>query len=143
MRIRNGKLKLDKSEKRIGNFVIKNEESHMKVFVINSVFTHRADKRVPVGMFLSQCFDALDADESTGKGLGNWLAVIFTAFSVVPDVEWLNAVMEASEACMKRHPEAYGMKSGEPTDEDDERALHEVEGMKEFEDKVKEIDAAA
>lgn len=136
--LKNNKLRLDKNEKRIGNFVVKSEENHMKVFDINSIFTHRAEKRTPVGQFLEQCYDKLGTEESTGRGLGNWLAVIFTAFSVVPDVEWLEAVMDASEACMKRHPEAYGMPKEEATPEQDERAAEEVKGMMEFEEKVKE-----
>lgn len=137
--LKDNKLRLDKNERRIGNFVIKNEKSHVKVMDINQVFTHRADKRVPIGMFLAQCYEALEKDESTGRGLGNWLAVIFTAFSVVPDVEWLNAVMSASEACMKRHPEAYGMPKDEPTQEEDERAAAEVKEMTELEEKVKQM----
>ena len=139
MRIRNGKLKLDANEKRIGNFIIRDENEHVKASDLNQVFTHRADKRTPIGLFLKQCYDKLGADESTGKGLGNWLAVIFTAFSVVPDVEWLEAVMAASEACMKRHPEAYGYPAGEPTEQEDAAAAQEVKEMMEFEEQVKQM----
>ena len=139
MRIRNGKLKLDANEKRIGNFIVRDENEHVKVSDLNQVFTHRADKRTPIGLFLKQCYDKLGTEESTGRGLGNWLAVIFTAFSVVPDVEWLEAVMAASEACMKRHPEAYGMPKEEATPEQDERAAEEVKGMMEFEEKVRQM----
>ena len=139
MRIRNGKLKLDANEKRIGNFIVRDENEHVKVSDLNQLFTHRTSKRTPVGMFLKQCFDGLASDESTGKGLGNWLAVIFTAFSVVPDVEWLEAVMAASEACMKRHPEAYGYPAGEPTEQEDAAAAQEVKEMMEFEEKVKQM----
>ena len=136
--LKNNKLRLDKNERRIGNFVIKNEENHVKVMDVGQIFTHRADKRTPVGQFLEQCYDGLISNESTGKGLGNWLAVIFTAFSVVPDVEWLEAVMSASEACMKRHPEAYGYPA-DATEQEDARALEEVKGMTEFEEKVKQM----
>lgn len=136
MRLRDGKVRLDRCERRIGNFVIRDEETHVKVMDINQVFTHRASKRTPVGAFLKACFDSLDTEESTGKGLGNWLAVIFTAFSVVPDVEWLTAVMEASEACMRRHPEAYGLQPGDGTDGENEEAAREVREMAEFEDEV-------
>ena len=138
MRIRNGKLKLDANEKRIGNFIIRDENEHVKVSDLNQVFTHRADKRTPIGLFLKQCYDKLGTDESTGKGLGNWLAVIFTAFSVVPDVEWLEAVMTASEACMKRHPEAYGYPA-DATEQEDAAAAQEVKEMTEFEEKVKQM----
>ena len=138
MRIKNGKAKLDACERRIGNFIIRDENEHVKVSDLNQLFTHRASKRTPVGMFLKQCFDGLVSNESTGKGLGNWLAVIFTAFSVVPDVEWLEAVMAASEACMKRHPEAYGYPA-DATEQEDAAAAQEVKEMMEFEEQVKQM----
>lgn len=137
--LKDNKLRLDKNERRIGNFVIRNEENHVKVMDINQVFTHRADKRVPVGMFLAQCYEALEKDESTGRGLGNWLAVIFTAFSVVPDVQWLEEVMKASTDCMTRHPEAYGATPGEGSDAENEQAAQEVREMTEFEDEIKNV----
>lgn len=139
MKIMNDKIKLGAGEKRIGNFVVKDETTHMKVMDINQVFTHRADKRTPVGLFLSQCYETLGTDESTGKGLGNWLAVIFTAFSVVPDVEFLEETMKASEACMKRHPEAYGLPKQDISDEEDAEVIKEEREMAEFEEEVKNL----
>lgn len=137
--LKDNKLRLDKNERRIGNFVIRDEDHHIKVMDINQLFTHRASKQTPVGLFLKQAFDDLTAgDERTGRGLGNWLAVIFTAFSVVPDVEWLNAAMDASEACMKRHPEAYGMRP-DGTDAENDEAAREVQEMMRFEEEVKNL----
>lgn len=137
--LKDNKLRLDKNERRIGNFVIRNEENYVKVMDINQVFTHRAEKRVPVGMFLAQCYDALERDESTGRGLGNWLAVIFTAFSVVPDAQWLEEVMKASADCMERHPEAYGMPATAGTDAENEQVEAEMKEMAEFEEVVKNL----
>ena len=137
--MKDNKLRLDRNERRVGNFVIRDEAEHVKVMDINQIFTHRASKRTPVGLFLKQTFDALESDESTGRGLGNWLAVIFTAFSVVPDIEWLNAVMEASEACMKRHPEAYGESKLDGTDEEHDAAAQEVKEMMQFEEEVRNL----
>ena len=134
--LKDNKLRLDKNERRIGNFVVRNEERHIKVMDINQVFTHRADKRTPVGLFLEECYKALESDESTGRGLGNWLAVIFTAFSVVPDVQWLGEVMNASEACMRRHPEAYGLPEQEVSDERDEEIIQEERELSQFEEEV-------
>lgn len=137
--LKDNKLRLDKNERRIGNFVIRNEEHHVKVMDIGQIFSHRADKRTPVGLFLEGCFKALDSDESTGRGLSNWLAVIFTAFSVVPDVEWLNTVMEASEACMKRHPEAYGMPDQDISDKEDAEVIQEERELAQFEEEVRNL----
>lgn len=137
--LKNNKLRLDKCERRVGNFVIRNEENHVKVMDIGQIFTHRADKRTPVGQFLAQCYERLASDESTGRGLGNWLAVIFTAFSVVPDVQWLEEVMTASEACMKRHPDAYGMPAAPGTDEENAEAEAEMKEMMAFEEDLKKM----
>lgn len=137
MKIKNGKIKLEPGEKRIGNFVIKDEKEHMKLFDINQVFTHRARKDVPIGMFLEDAYKTLD-DEKVKNGLGNWIAVIFTAFSVVPDMKFLEEVYAASEACMKRQPEAYGM-TPDGTDAENDEAAKEVKEMMEFEQEVKNL----
>lgn len=137
--LKDNKLKLDKNERRVGNFIVRNDETHMKVTDINQVFSHRADKRTPVGMFIEECYLALTKDESTGKGLANWLAVIFTAFSVIPDVDFLNQVMEASTKCMERHPEAYGLPDQNITDEEDAKIIQEERELAEFEEQVKQM----
>lgn len=137
--LKDNKIRLDKNERRIGNFIVRNEEHHVKVMDIGQIFTHRADKRTPAGQFLAQCYDSLAADESTGRGLGNWLAVIFTAFSVVPDVQWLEEVTTASEACMKRHPEAYGMPADPGTDDENAEAEAELKEVMEFEEGIKKM----
>lgn len=139
MKIKNDKLKLDPGERRLGNFIIKDEPHHVKVMDINQIFTHRADKRTPVGLFLSSCYEAMTSDESTGKGLQNWMAVMFTAFSVVPDIEFLETVMKASTDCMERHPEAYGESKLDGTDEEHDAAAQEVKEMMQFEEEVKNL----
>jgi len=130
-----GRIKLDANERRIGNFVLRDERTHIKFSDINQVFTHRAHKGTPVGMFLAGCFD----DAEKHKGLANWLAVIFAAFSTVPDVEFLTAVYEASKACMERHPEAYGMPASAGTEEENARVEREMKEMQEFEKDAAEL----
>lgn len=138
MRIKNGKIKLDPTERRVGNFIIKDEPEHVKVMDINQIFMHRASKRTPVGLFLKQSFDAL-SDGDVHNGLRNWFAVLFTAFSVVPDPEWLTEVYNASEACIKRNPEAYGMPPGEGTEEENAQAEAGMKEMMDFENDLKNM----
>ena len=57
--------------------------------------------------------------------------------SVVPDMQFLSEVYKASEDCMKRHPEAYGMPKNAPTEKDDAEAMRSVEELRQFEDEVK------
>ena len=138
MKVRIGKIKLDPNERRVGNFVLRDEESHVKVMDINQIFTHRASKRTPVGAFLKHAFDDL-ADGQTHDGIARWLAVIFTVFSTIPDVEFLSGVFDASKACMERHPEAYGMPATAGTDAENEQAETEMKEMAEFEEGVKNL----
>ena len=139
MRTVNGKLKLAANERRLGNFVIKLEENHVKLSDINSLFTHRVARGIPVGQFLEMAYKDIRKDEAKAKGVGNWIAVMFTVFSVIPDVEFLEAVFEASRACMERHPEAYGAPVGDVSDEEDAKIIQEVKEMKEFEEDFKKL----
>lgn len=132
-------LKLAKNERRIGNFVIKNEENHVKVMDINSIFTHRAAKTTPIGQYLAICYEALVKGESDGLGLKNWMTVIFTAFSTIPDQEFLEHVFEECRACMERHPEVYGVPKEPVSDEEDQRIIEDEKGLKEFEEEVRNL----
>ena len=132
-------LKLAKNERRLGNFVVKNEEAHVKVMDIGSIFTHRASKTTPIGQYLEICYDALSKGESNGLGLKNWMTVIFTAFSTIPDQEFLENVFKECEACMKRHPEVYGVPKEPVSDEEDARIIEEEKGLKEFEEEVRNL----
>lgn len=136
---KDNKLKLAKNERRIGNFVIKNETNHVKVMDIGQLFTHRAAKSTPIGQYLGICYDALEKGDSTGLGLRNWLSVIFTAFSVIPDIEFLERVVAECEACLKRHPEVYGAPDGPGTDAQNAEAETEMKEMAEFEEDIKKL----
>lgn len=138
MRIsQDGKIKLASNEKRLGNFIIKNEEHHVKVFDISQVFTYRVRKTTAVGKFLEMYYVNLADGNDFATGLKNYITVLYAVHSTVPDLEFLNRIYEVSEACMKRHPEVYGIPAGEPTEEDDANALDEVKGMTEFEEEVR------
>lgn len=136
---KDNKIKLAKNERRIGNFVIKNEAEHVKVMDIGQLFTHRAAKSTPIGQYLEICYDALEKGDSTGMGLRNWISVIFAAFSVIPDIEFLERVIAECEACLKRHPEVYGAPDGPGTDDENAEAEAEAKEMMEFEEDLKKM----
>ena len=136
---KDNRIKLAKNERRIGNFVIKNEAEHVKVMDIGQLFTHRAAKSTPIGQYLAICYDALEKGDSTGLGLRNWLSVIFAAFSVIPDIEFLERVITECEACLKRHPDVYGAPADPGTDEENAEAEAEAKEMMEFEEDLKKM----
>lgn len=139
MRIRNGKIKLDPGEKRTGNFIVKDEREHMKLSDLGGLFTHRFSKRTPIGAFLKDAFDDMAGSDEGKKGIAAWISVLFTVCATVPDPQFMEGAFKCAEACMKRHPEAYGMPSSEGTDAENEQAAQEVKEMMEFEEKVKQM----
>ena len=138
MKVRNGKLKLDPNEKRIGNFVIKSDGDYMKVCDINKVYIYSASASVPAGMFLKQAYDNL-SDEGTGKGLGNYIAVLWTFLSTIPDIDFMTGVYKLCEECMNRHPEAYGYLDKNMTEDGDADVIQEMREMQQFEEDVKNL----
>lgn len=142
MKVKNGKVKLGRSDVRVGNFVLREEVGHMKIYDISETYTHRASKRTGMGIYLLAAFRALrsgtdEEKERVMKAMQNYFAVAFTFFSTVPDIDFLETVYEASKGCIERHPEAYGIRPGEQTEKSDEEALEEVKAMKEFEEEVR------
>lgn len=133
-----GKLRLDANERRIGNFVLRKDEEYMKVCDIGRIFIYSVRRDVPAGMFLAQCYDDFK-DEETTKGIGNYIAVLWTFFSAVPDAQFLQDSYDAAYGCIKRHPEAYGFQAGEVTDDADAEALQAVREMTEFEEEVRKV----
>lgn len=122
--------------KRVGNFIISEEETHIKIQDIQGVFSHRVSKIVPIGMFLKQSLDKL-SDEKVAAGLHAYITVLWNVSCCIPDNDYLVTINEAAKTCLERHPEAYGVKSPEgQTKEDDEQAL---QAIKEDEQVRKEI----
>ena len=114
--LKSGKVKVEKGEIRVGNFFVRDEgdNEHIRATDLNSCFTFRVRRVMPVGMWLTHLIRRGDA------GLGSiktYLAVMWSVMSEIPDDEYVKALMEASRACMSRHPEWYGAKEG-PKDGD-------------------------
>ena len=129
-------FKLGSDEKRVGNFILKKESSHMKLYDINEVFTHRMRRNIPIGMFLEDAWDHLPKDQTVMKGVGNYIAMLWTVFSAVPDVQFLTEVHRAAVDCMERHPEAYGVLDGDVSDERDAEIIREEKELEQFREDV-------
>ena len=137
MKIRNGKIKLDFNEKRIGNFILRSDADYIKICDLNRKFIYSVSKDVPVGMFLSQSYDDFK-DEQTSKGIGNYIGVMWAFFSAVPDVQFLEEAYKSAVDCIERHPEAYGV-IRDDSDGADERAIDSVKEMKQLEEEMKQL----
>lgn len=128
---KDGRLKLSKDERQVGNFVFKNEPEHIKICDINSAMTHRVGKHLNIGRFLE-----LGMKEAGDKGLSNYAGLLWLFSNIVPDVEFLKDIDKACTDCVNRHKEFYGIKE-DITAEQDKEILDEVKATTEAIEELK------
>jgi len=133
-----GKVKLEPDEIRVGNFFVKREDSHIKVQDLNGVFSFRANRRMAIGIWLENMWDAARTDENAVNTLKTYIATMWSVYSVVPDNDYVKDALEMAHAALDRHPDWYGIKK-DATSEEDAEALKEVQEMKQFEEEVKNL----
>ncbi len=126
---KDNKVILSPAEKRVGNYIVKEEKAHMKVSDLGGLFTHRFAKSTAIGAFIYECYSRIGSDGDAGRGLGNWIAILFSVTVVVPDTQFLSDVYKASEDCLKRHPEIYGEPAQDP---DPGQDADIIKGMREM-----------
>ena len=132
---KDGKLKLSKDERQVGNFVVKNEELHFKICDINSNITHRVSKMLNIGRYLEE---AWKRKESTF--LENYACLVWVFSNVVTDPQFFLDIDKACRDCINRHKDLYGIKE-DLTDEEDKEILDEAKGVYEDIEKLKEEEA--
>lgn len=116
---KDGKLKLSKDERQIGNFVWKNEENHIKICDINSQMTHRVAKHLNIGRMLEMALK-----EKKDQYLANYAAMTWLYSNIVTDEQFFLDIDKACVACVNRHKEFYGIKE-DITPEQDKEILEE------------------
>lgn len=125
MKTKKGKLYLDKRDTRVGNFVVTEEENHYKVQDINSAMNFRFRKETLIGQMMG-----LMLKKENEKFLTAWISAMYSAFVIVPDVQFITDVINAVNACVERHrEELYGSK--DVTDGEDKKILAEQKELHE------------
>jgi len=128
MKTSKGKVKLERGDVRVGNFVIHTENEHYKIQDINSVFSVRASIITPIGQLIKAALENLKGgDENSERFLHDYCAVFYNVLSVAPDYEFLGAIQKASVDCLNRHKDMYGIKDDISKEEDDRILKEEVE----------------
>ena len=107
-KLANGEVRLAKNERRIGNFLVKEEPGHMKLTDLGGVMSFRVSKKMPVGVWLYNLYKR--KDDSAGDTLKVFVSTVWSTLSVVPDDEYIQLLLTGSRACLERHKEWYGMK---------------------------------
>lgn len=116
---KDGKLKLSKDERQIGNFVYKNEAEHIKICDINSQMTHRVAKHLNIGRMLEMALK-----EKKDQYLANYAAMTWLYSNIVTDEQFFLDIDKACVGCVNRHKEFYGIKE-DITPEQDKEILEE------------------
>lgn len=127
-----GKVKLSRGERRIGNFVIGRESGHVKLSDIHGMYSIRVSTRMPIGIWLDNMLALKDGGEGTIK---TYVATMWSLLSAVPDDEMIHTLINETTACIERHRDWYGDK-GEATPEEDAEALEQVKAMKDLEEQL-------
>lgn len=125
---KNGKIRLDANEKRIGNFVLRRDDGYMKLCDVSRLFIYSVSVETPAGMYLAMSYDSFK-DEETSRGIVNYIAVLWSLFATVPDVQFLGEVYGSCVSCMERHTDCYGIPSAPVSDEADAAILEEQKGL--------------
>lgn len=127
---KDGKLKLSKDERQIGNFIYKNEPEYIKICDINSQMTHRVAKHLNIGRMLEMALK-----EKKDQYLANYAAMTWLYSNIVTDEQFFLDIDKACVACVNRHKEFYGIKE-DITPEQDKEILEE---SKEVYDAIEEL----
>jgi len=136
MKSKNGKVKLEKGEVRIGNYFVKAEPEFIKIQDLNCVFTHRIGKKTAVGIWVTNMLKQGDGGE---KSLLTYIGTLWSVFSPAPDNEYVEALLNAASECLNRHPDWYGIKT-DVTDEEDAKIIEEERDLAEFVEQVRNMD---
>ena len=118
---KDGKLKLSKDERQIGNFIYKNEPEYIKICDINSQMTHRVAKHLNIGRMLE-----IALKEKKDQYLANYAAMTWLFSNIVTDEQFFLDIDKACVDCVNRHKDFYGIKE-DITPEEDKEILQEAQ----------------
>lgn len=112
---KDGKLKLAKNERQIGNFVFKNEDEYIKICDISSQMTHRMSKTVLLGQQLEMAWK-----QKADNYLHNYASLLFLFSNVVTDEQFFVDANKVCVDCINRHKEFYGIEEDITAEKDNE-----------------------
>lgn len=123
-----GKVRLDRDDVRVGNFVLHTERDHYKIEDISRVFSVRACSTTTIGMLFRAVVENIKAgDEGSRAFLHDYCAVMFNILSVAPDHDFLAELQKSAVACLERHKDMYGIRDDLGKEEDERILKEEVE----------------
>ena len=112
---KDGKMKLARNERQIGNFVFKNEEEYIKICDISSQMTHRMSKTVLLGQQLEMAIR-----QKADNYLHNYASLLFLFSNVVTDEQFFVDINKVCVDCVNRHKGFYGIEEDLTAEQDNE-----------------------
>lgn len=109
------KFKINKGDRRVGNFVYHLEKEAVKVSDINGIVSHRISTFTPKGQFVAMAVEQKDKED----WLMAYAVTVFNVLSCVPDATFMEELNKSAKECVERHPEIYGIKKDISKEEDD------------------------
>lgn len=113
---KDGKLKLSKGERQIGNFVFKNEQEHIKIMDISSSMSVRLSK---TALNSGRLLD-LQMKEKQNGFLHNYASLIYNITGLLVDEQFMVEANDLCIACVNRHKDFYGIEDDLPLSKDKE-----------------------
>lgn len=142
MKIENENVVLADNEYRVGNFILRDGDDTISVTDLMGVVSFTLSKRHASGKMLKEMYD-----QRLDKAIQNYVSVMWNVLAVLPDLQWMTEVFNASVACVERNKSFYGIDENITDDDDakilaEEKEFHEagnaiVEGLDKIEDEKK------
>lgn len=114
------KQKLSKDERKIGNFIYKVEDDHIKISDINGNMTHRMSKIMNISRMIE-----IALKERHDDWLLSYASLTWEYSNMVADEQFFVDINRACVDCVNRNKELYGIKEDISAEEDNE-ILEEV-----------------
>lgn len=134
--LQDGTIRLASNERRVANYIIKNDETQMKVCDINRTFHFSLSKRMPSGIWLHNAYLLGDKGADSVK---TYVATLFSVLSPAPDDGYIQDLITAARETLSRHPDWYGASEVPEEGKSDEDIIREERELAEFVEKVKDV----
>lgn len=141
MKIKNGKVKLEPGDVRVGNFVYSRVGERIMLSDIGGIFTMGLDKDATfAGQMLFEIYGmAKDGDKGSLHYLATYAAVMMNVCSVVPvekpEFSWFGRINEVCEEGYGYMKDLYNLKD-DISDDEDRKILNEVKDIEKVKDEL-------
>lgn len=145
MKTKNGKVKLERRDLRLGNFVFTDEKGAISLSDIGGLMKIRLNEELTSAKIIKIFMEsAKGGDESASNALAAYATVMYNLISSSPfhrtQEDGFNFLVELNNLvvrCVNVNKDLYGLKEDISLEEDNE-IVEDLKGVNEFEEKIDE-----